>query len=101
LSNKSDEMAQILLMISNRNRPGDGDESAGVRLCDWVKEARSTWSSVPFILFCFQIDLVCDLPKYDGVFLIKDSRELFKIVTTDSMKRKQNPFRTQNNLLFM
>jgi len=37
------EIAESICVISNRSRPGDGDETAGVRLCHWLKEEGSEW----------------------------------------------------------
>jgi len=80
LSNKPVEIVDKILIISNRNRPGDGDECAGVRLCQWVKEEGSEWKDVPFIIYCFLPDLVCDLPKFKDVLLTNDRKEVFKFV---------------------
>jgi len=40
-----------LRIISSRNRPSDGDETAGERLCQWLKDPKSQWSGTPFLLF--------------------------------------------------
>jgi len=83
LVHKPIEIAKSICVISNRSRPGDGDECAGVRLCHWLKEEGSEWKEVPFMIYCFHPELVCDLPKYEGVFLTKKSDEVLKFVMSD------------------
>ena len=51
-------------ITSNKFRKGDEDESAGVRLCQWLQHE---WSHIPFMLFCEDAILVKDLPKGDNV----------------------------------
>jgi len=61
--------------VSFQERIGDGDETAGVRLCHWLKEEGSEWKNVPFLIYCFNLELVQDLPTYKGVFMTKDGNE--------------------------
>ena len=58
-----------LRVISNRNRPGDGDESAGVRLLQWLHHEGSEWNFVPFLLFCGDTKRVKDMPSKNNCFL--------------------------------
>jgi len=60
-----------LKIISNRNRPGDGEESAGVRLFQCLHES-DDWQHIPFLLFCGNANLVKDLPS--GV-LVTDTED--------------------------
>src|SRR5690606_17963845 len=67
LSNASRE-ANIRI-ISNGFRSGDGEESAGVRLCQWLQQ---NWNHVPFMLYCSNKSLVKDLPKNDNFVFLTD-----------------------------
>jgi len=60
-------------IISNRNRPGDGDESAGVRLLQWLRQKESEWQHIPFLLYCGNAKLVQDLRQGPDV-IVTDSR---------------------------
>ena len=60
-------------IISNRFRKGDGEESAGVRLCQWLQQE---WQTVPFLLYCGNTALVKDLPQHAK--LTQDARDVMK-----------------------
>ena len=62
-------------IISNRFQEGDGEESAGVRLCQWLQKEQK-WSKIPFMLFCEDPSLVKDLPKEDHIHLTKNGKDL-------------------------
>jgi len=67
-------------IISNRNREGDGDETAGVRLCQRIKEKGSEWAHVPFMIYCWDTSLVKDLPQEEGVYLTSKSADVIQFV---------------------
>ena len=56
-------------IISNRNRAGDGDETAGIRLLQWLHHVGSEWKNVPFLVFCGDKKLVKDMPLGENCFL--------------------------------
>ena len=64
-------------IISSKFRKGDGEESAGVRLCQWLQQEQK-WSSIPFMLFCEDGSLVTDLPNGDHIHLTKNGKDLVK-----------------------
>ena len=63
-------------IISSKFRQGDGEESAGVRLCQQLQIEK--WSDIPFMLFCEDGSLVKDLPKGEHIHLTKKRKELLK-----------------------
>ena len=65
-------------VISNRTREGDGDECAGVRLFQWLRQKGSEYAHFPFLLFCGNPKLVEDLPKEPNVFVTNDVSVLRK-----------------------
>jgi len=78
LKEKDPETLKDIRVISNRFREGDGEESAGVRLCSWFKDENSEWKHVPFMIYCGKHKLVCDLPKYESVFLANEEVEVYE-----------------------
>lgn len=48
-------------LVSTRFRAGDGEESAGVRLYQWLQS--SEWARIPFLLYCSDASKVKDMPK--------------------------------------
>ena len=63
-------------IISSKYREGDGEESAGVRLCQQLQLEK--WSEVPFMLFCEDASLVKGLIKGENIFITKNKKELLK-----------------------
>jgi len=73
---------QQISIISNGYRENDGGESAGIRLCQFLKQDGSEWKDIPFLLFCSNKNLVHD-PKFP-VFTITDkSQDVLKFATSD------------------
>ena len=65
-------------IITNRMRPSDGDESAGVRTCQWILN-NDDYKHIPIMIYCGNPSLVADLPP--GAKLTNDPVVLFEFAT--------------------
>ena len=65
-------------IITNRARPEDGGESAGVRTCQWILN-HDDYKHIPIMIYCGNPSLVADLPP--GAQLTNDPALLFEFAT--------------------
>jgi hypothetical protein len=78
-------------IASNRYRAGDGDEVAGIRLLQSLRQDGNPWKKTPFILFCGSVKAVKpEFPVDVDIFLTDKEQKFIKYVKQIPTKNTKN-----------